>query len=212
MEAQFPVKEIKIMDGVYIWKPESKIVNKTQNNKNDQSTNNNSNQNKAGIGENNYLCHSKEELIRIYESEFEELGNVVQALFQSNEEMLEYDPHDYDLIQAREENLQIIDKKLEEMQKIQEKMKGHCNYHPIVSINVFEYFGIGKKEKDENINKEKDKDKNIIRVNEENTKNGNDINSINDLEENKEYNSINNDANKDNKTQNNDNLVTEIEL
>ena len=137
---------------------------------------------------------------------------MIQTLFQSNEEMLEYDPNDYDLIQAREDNLILIDKKLEEMKKIQEKMKEQCHYHPIVNVNVFEYFAIGKKTKDEDVKNEKenenDKNNNIIKVNEENIINENNINSINDLEDKKESNS----TNKDDKKQNNDNLVTEIEL
>ena len=134
---------------------------------------------------------------------------MVQTLFQSNEEMLEYDPNDYDLIQAREDNLILIEKKLEEMKNIQIKMKEQCHYHPIVNVNVFEYFAIGKKTKDENEKNEKEKEKeNDKNKNEENTINDNNINSINDLEDKKETNS----TNKNDKKQNNDNLVTEIEL
>jgi hypothetical protein len=214
MEDQYPIKEIKIMDGVYIWKPELQNVNNSQNDKNvKQTNNNNNNQNKTLIGENNYLCHNKDEMIKLYEIEFEEIGNLVQALFQSNEDMLEYDPHDYDLIQAREDNLQIIDKKIEEMIKIQEKMKGLCEHHPMVKVDIFDYFGIGKKEKDDNKSKEEDKKvENLIKVNEEEIKNKSNINSINDLEENKENNSVNKDINKEDKTQNNTNILTEIDL
>ena len=128
MEDKYPIKEIKIMDGVYIWKPELKTDNNCSNNESNKSSNNNINNNnnelnykKTSIGENNYLCHGVDDLIKIYEIEFEEIGNKIQSLFQSNEDMLEFDPHDYDLIQAREENLQIIDKKLEEIMIIQKK-------------------------------------------------------------------------------------------
>ena len=114
MEDKYPIKEIKVMEGVYIWKPEkaqdnnnspSSSNNDKTNNKNINDYNIKLNANKSSIGQNEYLCHGKDELIKIYEIEFEELGNRVQALFQSNEDMLEFDPHDYDLIQAREENL-----------------------------------------------------------------------------------------------------------
>ena len=204
------------MDGVYIWKPQLQNVNvnNSQNDKNvKQTNNNNNNQNKTSIGENNYLCHNKDEMIKLYEIEFEEIGNLVQSLFQSNEDMLEYDPHDYDLIQAREDNLQIIDKKMEEMIKIQEKMKGLSEHHPMVKVDIFDYFGIGKKVKDDNKSKEEDKKaEDLIKINEEEIKNKSNINSINDLEENKENNSVNKDINKEDKTQNNTNILTEIDL
>ena len=161
MEEKYPIKEIKVMDGVYIWKPEKKSNNNTNSNTNSNTNNNstnNTNKNiekkddnnnyylgtKSSIGENEYLCHGKDELIRIYEIEFEELGNNVLSLFQSNEDMMEFDPNDYDLIQAREENLELIDKKLAEIVKIQQKMKEICEIHPLVSVDIFEYFGIGK--------------------------------------------------------------------
>ena len=217
MEDNFQIKEIKIMDGVYIWKPEKSVNNTQNNNKNDINTKSQPNENsvqgtKSQIGENKYLCHGKDELVKIYEIEFEELGDKVQSLFQSNEDMLEFDPHDYDLIQAREENLQLIDKKLEEMMKIQEKMKEICDYHPIVNVDIFDYFGIGKKAKNENgennnTNKNENKE-NLISINDD-KKIENQINSINDIEKNKENNSKDQSEN-DNKMD--DNLVTEIEL
>jgi hypothetical protein len=218
MEDKYPIKEIKIMDGVYIWKPELKTENNSSNNESNKSSNNNINNNnnnelnykKTSIGENNYLCHGVDDLIKIYEIEFEEIGNKIQSLFQSNEDMLEFDPHDYDLIQAREENLQLIDKKLEEMMKIQEKMKEICDYHPIVNVDIFDYFGIGQKTKNENgknnnINKNEE---NLISINDD-KKIENQINSINDIEKNKENNSKEQSEN-DNKID--DNIVTELEL
>ena len=217
MEENFQIKEIKVMDGVYIWKLE-KSANNTQNNiKNESNTQSSPNENsvqgtKSQIGENKYICHGKDELVKIYEIEFDELGDKVQSLFQSNEDMLEFDPHDYDLIQAREENLQLIDKKLEEMMKIQEKMKEICNYHPIVNVDIFDYFGIGKKTKNENgensnTNKFEDKE-NLIKINDD-KKIDNQINSINDIEQSKENNSKDQSEN-DNKMD--DNIITEIEL
>ena len=197
MEDKYPIKEIKVMEGVYIWKPEkaqdnnnspSSSNNDKTNNKNINDYNIKLNANKSSIGQNEYLCHGKDELIKIYEIEFEELGNRVQALFQSNEDMLEFDPHDYDLIQAREENLELIDKKIDEMIKIQQKMKEVCDYHPMVNVDIFEYFGIGTKNsnKDENkINIDK-KEWELIEVKEEFIKIENKIN--NNINENKDQN------------------------
>ena len=229
MEEKYPIKEIKVMDGVYIWKPEKKSNNNTNNDTNNNINNNstnNTNKNlekkdvnnnyylgtKSSIGENEYLCHGKDELIRIYEIEFEELGNNVLSLFQSNEDMMEFDPNDYDLIQAREENLELIDKKLAEIVKIQQKMKEICEIHPLVSVDIFEYFGIGKSSKDNEVNKnEIENKKDLIEVNgEENKKINNNINNINNNENNKEDNSINNIS--ENKIQNDNNIITELEL
>ena len=210
MEDNYQIKEIKIMDGVYIWKPEQKKENKDQNNNNSNlpSTDNNNEKGKStSIGENNYLCHGKDDLVKLYEIEFEEIGNRIQLLFQSNEDMLEFDPNDYDLIQAREENLQLIDKKLEEIIKIQKKMKEVCGYHPIVNVDIFDYFGIGKKKQNENIDK-KDKKENeeINKINQI----GENINSINISEQN-DGNNSHNSKNK-NETKNNNDIMTEIEL
>ena len=223
MEDKYPIKEIKVMEGVYIWKPEkaqdnnnspSSSNNDKTNNKNINDYNIKLNANKSSIGQNEYLCHGKDELIKIYEIEFEELGNRVQALFQSNEDMLEFDPHDYDLIQAREENLELIDKKIDEMIKIQQKMKEVCDYHPMVNVDIFEYFGIGTKNsnKDENkINKDK-KEGELIEVKEEFIKIENKIN--NNINENKDQNNeINTNENtQKNKTESGNDIVSEIEL
>ena len=227
MEDEYPIKEIKIMEGVYIWKPEKKTNNDNKNNnnqnnneshKNNESKNNNNINligNKSSIGQNEYLCQGKDELIKIYEIEFEELGNKVLSLFQSNEDMMEYDPNDYDLIQAVQENLELIDKKLADIVKIQENMKQVCSYHPIVTVDIFEYFGIGKKskEKDENKMNEENKKDDLIEVNnqDKNNKIENKINNINNNENTiKEENNIEN-IPKD-KIENDNEIITEIEL
>ena len=216
MEDKYPIKEIKVMEGVYIWKPEKNINNDGNKNSNTNSTqnadiNNNYFVNKSSIGENEYLCHGKDELIKIYEIEFEELGNRVLSLFQSNEDMMEFDPNDYDLIQAREENLELIDKKLAEIVKIQSKMKEICSYHPIVNLDIFEYFGIGKKplsNKEENKDNLEIKNENLIEIEQKNDFNKNDNNNIlNNENHNKEENS-----DKKNKNENNNDIITEIEL
>ena len=239
MEDEFPIKEIKIMDGVYMWKPEKKSTNDNNKDKGKQKDNNNANAtakdknneiknkdnnknligNKSSIGENEYLCKGKDELIKINEIEFEELGNRVLALFQSNEDMMEFDPNDYDLIQAREENLELIDKKIAEMIKIQEKMKELCSYHPLVTVDIFEYFGIGKSPIENKENKEDKKDENNLvevdnqdkHINKENKINNNTNNDENEIKEEKEENKIEN-IPKDKIENDNNNIITEIEL
>ena len=224
MEDKYPIKEIKVMEGVYIWKPEKNTNNNsndntnndTQNNKinNSSKTNDKTNNfigNKSIIGENEYICHGKDELIKIYEIEFEELGNRILALFQSNEDMMEFDPNDYDLIQAREENLELIDKKLAEIVKIQKKMKEICEIHPIVNVDIFDYFGIGQSTNNDKEDKkiEKDKEK-LIKVNQKNDDKFENKNNIYIIKnENKEENSI---ENSKDKIENKNEIVTEIEL
>ena len=227
MEDEYPIKEIKIMEGVYIWKPEKKTNNDNKNNnnqnnneshKNNESKNNNNINligNKSSIGQNEYICQGKDELIKIYEIEFEELGNKVLSLFQSNEDMMEYDPNDYDLIQAVQENLELIDKKLADIVKIQENMKQVCSYHPIVTVDIFEYFGIGKKskEKDENKMNVENKKDDFVEVSNQNKNNKieNKINNINSNENAiKEENTIEK-IPKD-KIENDNEIITEIEL
>ena len=218
MEDKYPIQEIKVMEGVYIWKPEKKQSNNnSQNNNNSNLTKNCDNTynlmgNKSSIGENDYLCHGKDELIKIYEIEFEEIGNRILALFQSNEDMMEFDPNDYDLIQAREENLELIDKKIAEIVKIQEKMKEICAIHPIVNVDIFEYFGIGKSSNKEKEQKNGDIDKkeeNLIEVNqkEDNKIENNIINNRNEKNPENENQISSNDKNV-----NNNDIITEIEL
>ena len=53
--------------------------------------------------------------------------------------MLEYDPNDYDLIQAREENLEIINKKINKLKEIQNELLSICPTNPLVKIDIFDY-------------------------------------------------------------------------
>ena len=194
MEDKYQLQEIKIMDGVYLWK-NTLNDHKSENNDQMKATHtNNKNSNTTKLGNNDYICNSREELVKIYETEFEELGEKVHALFQSNEEMLAYDPHDYDLMQAREENLEIIDKKLSEMIQIQKNMKEICPHHPLINIDIFEYFGIGK-----SIDGKKSED-NIL------NKNNNSEIENTGKDKSKEV------EDKNNKNVANDNILTEIEL
>ena len=191
MEDKYQLQEIKIMDGVYLWKNTSND-HKSENNDQMKATHtNNKNSNTAKLGNNDYICNSREELVKIYETEFEELGERVHALFQSNEEMLAYDPHDYDLMQAREENLEIIDKKLSDIIQIQKNMKEICPNHPLINIDIFEYFGIGKsidgKKNESNVinvnnnavgNSDKDKKEKVEDKNKQNVENNNILTEI----------------------------------
>ena len=207
MEDKYPIKEIKVMDGVYIWKPLQKSEEKIQNNNTNKLPDNNNNLTgqKTFIGENNYLCHGKDELVKIYEIEFDELGNKILSLFQSNEDMLEFDPHDYDLIQAREENLQLIDKKMEEMFKIQKKMKEICEYHPLVNIDIFDYFGIGNSKKNDNDNENKNKNQKNTEDLKEDKKVENSKNDIKDETKKLE-------VNRQNQNENENDIITEMEV
>ena len=91
---------------------------------------------------------SNAELLILKESMFNEMGNVVKGLFESNEEMRAFDPNDYDLLNAIEENLVIINDKLKQMKIIQEEVKKICPHHPIVEVDVMEMF---RKEKEKEI-------------------------------------------------------------
>lgn len=134
--------ETKFCDGIYITKINN---NKEQNN------------NFINIEGEKFIYHNTEELLTILEAEFNEFGDIVQKLFESNEEMLKFDPKDYDLIQARQENLEIIQHKLKQMKEIQNKVKNICPHHPIVNINVFSLFNKNINE-DDNKNKEKEQE------------------------------------------------------
>ena len=56
--------------------------------------------------------------------------------------MLEYDPNDYDLIQAREDNLNIINKRIEILSNLQNKLKNLCPSHPFVVKDIFEILSL----------------------------------------------------------------------
>lgn len=120
-------KEEKIADGIYITKFQKQTASNSPNNAN---TNNNHSK---------YVYKSTAELISILESDFEEKANEIKLLYSANEEMLLFDPHDYDLIQAREDNLVVINKRLLELKEIQNQLKSFCPTNPIVIKNIFDY-------------------------------------------------------------------------
>ena len=125
--------ETKFCDGIYL--------TKINNNKEHDN-------NFINVEGEKFIYHNTEELLTILETEFNEFGEIVQKLFESNEEMLKFDPNDYDLIQARQENLEIIQIKLKSMKDIQNKVKNICPNHPIVNVDIFSLFINEKKNED----------------------------------------------------------------
>ena len=180
--------ETKFCDGIYITKINN---NKEQNN------------NFINIEGEKFIYHNTEELLTILEAEFNEFGDIVQKLFESNEEMLKFDPNDYDLIQARQENLEIIQIKLKSMKDIQNKVKNICPNHPIVNVDIFSLFINEKK------NEDNKKDINIMSDEEKKKQDDLILNMINEIP------SQNNNINENNNnTENNDknDIITEIDL
>ena len=108
-------KEEKVADGIYITKYQPEDVKR------------------------NYVYKTTTELIKLLENDFEETIMEIELLYNANEEMLEYDPNDYDLIQAREDNLVIINKRIEKAKLIQKELANICPTNPMVSIDVFKY-------------------------------------------------------------------------
>ena len=180
--------ETKFCDGIYITKINN---NKEQNN------------NFINIEGEKFIYHNTEELLTILEAEFNEFGEIVQKLFESNEEMLKFDPKDYDLIQARQENLEIIQIKLKSMKDIQNKVKNICPNHPIVNVDIFSLFINEKK------NEDNKKDINIMSDEEKKKQDDLILNMINEIPS--QNNNINE---KNNNTENNDknDIITEIDL
>jgi hypothetical protein len=122
-------KEEKVADGIYITKFNKDVKQ-------------------------NYMYKTTTELIKLLENEFEQLLMEIELLYKANEEMLEFDPNDYDLIQAREDNLVIINKRLERSKLIQKELSHVCPTNPIVNIDVFQYLEKITKPDEENIIKE----------------------------------------------------------
>ena len=182
--------ETKFCDGIY--------VTKINNNNNKEQNNNFIN-----IEGEKFIYHNTEELLTILEAEFNEFGEIVQKLFESNEEMLKFDPNDYDLIQARQENLEIIQIKLKSMKDIQNKVKNICPNHPIVNVDIFSLFINEKK------NEDNKKDINIMSDEEKKKQDDLILNMINEIPSQNNNTNENNNKNKDN---NKDEIITEIDL
>ena len=164
------------------------------------------------IGDLKYIYHNSAELISIYENEFYELGEIIKSLFETNEEMLNYDPNDYDLIQARLENVESINKKIYKMIDIQNKIKVLCNNHPILNLNVMEIFGkINNENNNENNNNENNKNENNNDNNNNNNENNN-IENMNIENINNNNNENNNNNNENNNFKSDEEIIKELEL
>jgi hypothetical protein len=116
-------REEKVAEGIYITKPMIKLEKK----------------NSIKDNMSKYIFRSTAELINILESEFEHSLAEVKLLQDANEEMMQFDANDYDLIQAREDNLVIINKRIIRMKDIQEELRKLCPTNPIVIKDVFEF-------------------------------------------------------------------------
>jgi hypothetical protein len=141
-QCEFPGEE-KVAEGIYITKPK----NMSQNNQNNQVVINqkahekkSDNINTSDKPSNKYVYKSTAELINLLENDFESIVSQVQMLYEANEEMLKFDPNDYDLIEARQENLEIINKKILRLKEIQEELKKFCPTNPLVLKDVYDYF------------------------------------------------------------------------
>jgi len=188
--------ETKFCDGIYITKINN---NKEQNN------------NFINIEGEKFIYHNTEELLTILEAEFNEFGDIVQKLFESNEEMLKFDPNDYDLIQARQENLEIIQIKIKSMKDIQNKIKNICPHHPIINVDIFSLFI--NENKNEEKNEDNKKDINIMNDEGKNTQNDLILNMINEIPSLiNNTNENNNNENNNNEKNNENDIITEIDL
>jgi len=130
------LKEEKVLEGVYITrnhKPNEEILLNNHSTLEKEGHRNIPNQCK-------YVYRSTAELIAILENDFEQIFKEIQMLYEANEDMMEYDPLDYDLIEAREENLEIINKKLNTLIDIQSELRTHCPTNPLVTKNIFDFF------------------------------------------------------------------------
>ena len=162
------------------------------NSKEDYSTNNTSNHgcnlNEDHMNKNElklninydpkYIYKNNAELLLLLEKDFQEYAEEVNLLYNNSKEMLEFDPKDYDLIQAVEDNLVIIHKRLELLQYIKMNIKKVKPSHPLVDVDILSLLNIDLKNglKIDSVNKNEDNTNNNNLSN--NTKN---IDKINDI-------------------------------
>lgn len=126
-----------------------------------------------------YIYKNSFELQVLLEKEFEEIMSEVRLIYDNNQEMMAYDPNDYDLLQAIEDNLVIINKRLVILKQIQSKLKQFAPNSVFTEIDIMKVFDdngvhiesyissiINEKVNDINLN---EKDKNIKQINPTNT-------------------------------------------
>lgn len=153
--------EIKFSDGIYISKgidakqftDDGKVLNFPE----EKDKNKNCSINPAKIINNDcnttnpydlntkkpsYIYRNTGELIQILECEFIEFQEEICLLKKANEDMMDFDAHDYDLIQAREDNLKIINKRINQLRDLQNKLKEFCPTHPFVLKDVFDIISL----------------------------------------------------------------------
>jgi hypothetical protein len=148
-QCEFPGEE-KVAEGIYITKPKNQsqnnkvVINQQAIDKKPENTNPSS----------RYVYKSTAELINLLENDFESIVSQVKMLYEANEEMLKFDPNDYDLIEARQENLEIINKKILRLKEIQEELKKFCPTNPLVLKDVYDYFLENQNQKNQVVDKE----------------------------------------------------------
>jgi hypothetical protein len=71
---------------------------------------------------NDTTLDSKQKIIKSLEIEYEYLEKQQAALLYSNDEMLKFDPNDYELIESRVENLKFMGKNMRRMKQIKDKL------------------------------------------------------------------------------------------
>ena len=159
--------EEKISDGIYITKPiktDKQNLELKNNLEINKLLNSEFKENTVIKNDNDekYLCKSNGQLIDIYEIDFNQLEYEVKNMYKANEEMQEYDPEDYDLIEARQENLEIIFKKLNRMKEIQAELNLLCPSNPICGVNIFDSFSdkIDEKKKGKVVEESEENNKN----------------------------------------------------
>lgn len=143
--------EIKFCEGIYISKgKDSKqftddgkvIVFPEEEVKNIKDNDSNKNKLFNTDKKSPYIYKNTGELIQILECEFIEYQEEVCLLKKANDDMLKFDPIDYDLIQARDDNLQIINKRINQLRELQLKLKEFCPTHPFVIKDIFEIISL----------------------------------------------------------------------
>jgi hypothetical protein len=88
---------------------------------------------------NNDDIDSRYKIIKMLEIEYDYIEKQQMAMFYSNEEMLKYDPNDIDLIDARAENIKLIEKNIIRMHKIKSDILELDRDHYIINKNIFSF-------------------------------------------------------------------------
>lgn len=151
----------QIGDGIYFKKGDP--LNKTKSESSNQP--NNQAPPKSYNFQQNYIFKNNAELVKLMENEFHEIGDEVRLIYENSEEMITYDPSDYDLIQAVHENLIIINEKVDRMKGLQREIKMYNPISPVVDFNIEGLFTSDFNEKIKGVQmKEKSEGKKLAEV------------------------------------------------